>query len=110
MFSLCRQRIPDCSALRRACHSAGFTLSEIVIALAILGAMASGVYVGFNSINTFAVSTRLYSEANTAAQNQIDLILSKEPFDVNAAYVSTTFNPCLHKIPAELMTPAELDL
>ncbi|HEV2805051.1 MAG TPA: prepilin-type N-terminal cleavage/methylation domain-containing protein [Chthoniobacterales bacterium] len=89
---------------------AGFTLVEIVIALAVLGTMAAGVYLGFNSINTYAVSTRLYSEALTAAQNQIDLILSKEPFDTTAAYVSGTFNPCLHKIPVELLTPAELDL
>ena len=97
------------SALRAAKRRAAFTLSEIVIALAILGAMSSGVYVGFNSINTYAVSSRLYSEALTAAQNEIDLVLSKAPFDVNAAYVSGTFNPALGKIPAELMTTTELD-
>ena len=109
MFSLRRQRTQDRSALRRICASAGFTLSEIVIALAILGTMASGVYLGFNSINAFAVSSRLYSEALTASQNQIDLTLSREPFDVNAAYISGTFNPCLNKVPVELMTTAELD-
>ena len=88
---------------------AAFTLSEIVVALAVLGTMASGVYVGFNSINTYAVSSRLYSEALTAAQNQVDLILSKAPFDVSGAYVSGSFNPALGKVPAELMTTAELD-
>src|ERR1041384_4827526 len=93
------------SALRAAKRRAAFTLSEIVIALAILGAMSSGVYVGFNSINTYAVSSRLYSEALTAPQTEIDLLLSKAPFDVNAAYVSGTLNPALGKIPAELMTP-----
>src|SRR2546421_10807318 len=66
---------------RPALLRAGFTLTEIVIALAVLGTMASGVYVGFNAVNTYAVSSRLYSEAQTAAQNQIDLVLSKEPFD-----------------------------
>jgi type II secretory pathway pseudopilin PulG len=88
------------------------TLIEIVIALAVLGTMAAGCYIGFNAINTYAVSSRLYSEAQTAAQNQIDLILSKDPFDSSAsgAYISGTFNPCLNKIPAELMTPAELDI
>ena len=86
-----------------------FTLSEVVISLAILGAMSSGVYIGFNSINTYAVTSRLYSEALTAAQNQIDLILSKAPFDVSAAYVSGSFNPALGKVPVELMTTAELD-
>ncbi|MCA1657968.1 MAG: type II secretion system GspH family protein, partial [Verrucomicrobiaceae bacterium] len=89
----------------------GFTLIEIVIALAVLGTMAAGCYIGFNAVNTYAVSTRLYSEAQTAAQNQIDLVLSKEPFDssTSGAYISGSFNPALNKIPAELMTVAELD-
>jgi prepilin-type N-terminal cleavage/methylation domain-containing protein len=87
----------------------GFTLVEIVIALAVLGVMAAGCYIGFNAINAYAVSSRLYSEAQTAAQNQIDLILSKEPFDVNGAYISGTFNPALNKVPAEVMTVAEID-
>jgi len=54
---------------------------EVVMALAVVGTMGAGAYVGFNSLNTYAISSRLYSEAQTAAQNQIDLILSKEPFD-----------------------------
>jgi prepilin-type N-terminal cleavage/methylation domain-containing protein len=88
---------------------AGFTLVEIVIALAVLGTMAAGVYVGFNAINAYAVSSRLYSEAQTAAQNQIDLILSREPFDIIAAKISGSFDPTLNKIPVELMTTTELD-
>src|SRR5438132_9588812 len=62
-------------------RAAGFTLAEVVMALAVIGTMGAGAYVGFNSLNSYAVSSRLYSEAQTAAQNQIDLILSKEPFD-----------------------------
>jgi prepilin-type N-terminal cleavage/methylation domain-containing protein len=58
-----------------------FTLMEVVMALAVVGTMGAGAYVGFNSLNTYAISSRLYTEAQTAAQNQIDLILSKEPFD-----------------------------
>jgi prepilin-type N-terminal cleavage/methylation domain-containing protein len=88
---------------------AGFTLLEIVIALAVLGVAAAGCYIGFNAINTYAVTSRLYSEAQTAAQNQVDLILSKEPFDISSAYVSGSFNPVLGKIPIEVMTIAELD-
>ena len=87
-----------------------FTLVEIVIALAVLGTMASGVYIGFNSINAYSVSSRLYSEALVSAQNQIDLILSRGPFDVKAAYISGSFNPALNKIPIELMTVSEIDL
>jgi prepilin-type N-terminal cleavage/methylation domain-containing protein len=90
----------------------GFTLVEIVIALAVLGVMSAGVYLGFNGVNTYAVSSRLYSEAQTAAQNQIDLVLSREPFDcsTSGAYISGLFDPSLNKIPVELMTIAELDI
>jgi prepilin-type N-terminal cleavage/methylation domain-containing protein len=90
-------------------RGAAFTLIEIVIALAVLGVMAAGVYLGFNAVNTYAVSSRLYSEAQTAAQNQVDLILSREPFDVKAAYVTGSFDPTTNKIPIELMTTAEID-
>ena len=61
------------------------------MALAVLGTMSAGCYVGFNSINAYAISSRLYSEALTGAQNQIDQILSKGPFD-----------PVNNKIPAVL--------
>jgi prepilin-type N-terminal cleavage/methylation domain-containing protein len=59
----------------------GFTLVEVVVALAVIGTMAAGCYGGFHSLNTYAISSRLYSEAQSVAQNQIDLILSKGPFD-----------------------------
>lgn len=108
MLSLSRQFRPH-RCIPRVPPRAGFTLIEIVIALAVLGTMASGVYLGFNGINTYAVSSRLYSEAQTAAQNQIDLVLSKDPFDVTAAYISGTFNPNLNRVPIELMTVAEVD-
>ena len=88
---------------------AGFTLIEIVIALAVLGTMAAGCYIGFNAINSYAVSSRLYSEALSATQNQIDLVLSREPFDVAGAYPLGVFDPCQNKVPVELMTVAELD-
>jgi prepilin-type N-terminal cleavage/methylation domain-containing protein len=109
MMSLSRQFKPHRSRLRPALVRGAFTLIEVVIALAVLGVMASGVYLGFNSINTFAVSSRLYSEAQTAAQNQIDLILSREPFDIKNAYITGTFDPSTNQIPIELMTTAEID-
>lgn len=88
---------------------AGFTLLEIFISLAVIGTMSGGCYIGFNAINTYAVSSRLYTEALTAAQNQTDLILSKEPFDVMGAYITGSFAPAANKVPIELMTIAELD-
>src|SRR5256885_3755936 len=63
---------------------AAFTLAEVTMALAVIGTMGAGCYVGFNSLNQYAVSSRLYTEAQTCAQNQIDLILSKGPFDPTA--------------------------
>ena len=84
-----------------------FTLMEVVMALAVIGTMGAGAYVGFNSLNTYAVSSRLYSEAQTAAQNQIDLILSKEPFDPTKSKIpsvltvgtTTTPNVFIYKDP-----------
>jgi prepilin-type N-terminal cleavage/methylation domain-containing protein len=78
---------------------AGFTLVEIFIALAVLGTMSAGAYIGFNAINAYAVSSRLYSEAQAVAQNQIDLVLSKEPFDPTSLD-PVTLQP--NKIPAVL--------
>ena len=95
-----RQSGPD-PYFSQAWHArAAFTLVEIVIALAVLGTMSAAAYIGFNAVNTYAVTSRLYSEAQTAAQNQIDLILSKEPFDIMVTP---------KKVPLELMTTAEID-
>ena len=91
MLSLSRQFRPN--RCRRPVPQAAFTLVEIVIALAVLGTMAAGCYIGFNAVNEYSVSSRLYTEAQSVCQNQIDLILSKEPFDV-------TTNP--QKIPSVL--------
>jgi prepilin-type N-terminal cleavage/methylation domain-containing protein len=79
---------------------AAFTLSEIVIALAVLGTMSGGAYVGFSAVNAYAVTSRLYSEAQAVAQNQIDLILSRGPFNI-------TSTP--NRVPIELMTTTELN-
>lgn len=59
------------------------------MALAVVGTMGAGAYVGFNSLNTYAISSRLYTEAQTAAQNQIDLILAKGPFDPTRSKIPT---------------------
>jgi prepilin-type N-terminal cleavage/methylation domain-containing protein len=84
--------------LPRATSSA-FTLVEIVISLAVIGTLAGSCFIGFSAVNAYAVGSRLYSEAQAAGQNQIDLVLAREPFDV----MSTP-----KKIPLELMTPPEL--
>jgi prepilin-type N-terminal cleavage/methylation domain-containing protein len=73
----------------RKAKDAAFTLMEVVMALAVIGTMGAGAYVGFNSLNTYAINSRLYTEAQTCAQNQIDLILSKEPFDPTKSKIPT---------------------
>ena len=55
-------------------------MTEVIISLAIIGAMSSSCFLGFNAINKYSVTSRLYREAQAAAQNQIDLILSRAPF------------------------------
>lgn len=62
----------------------GFTLIEVFVGLAVLGTMSAGAYIGFNEVNAYSVSSRLYSEAQAVAQNQIDLILSKGPFNITS--------------------------
>jgi prepilin-type N-terminal cleavage/methylation domain-containing protein len=70
-----------------------FSLVEVLIALTVLGTMSSGAFLAFNTINAYSVTSRLYTEAQAVAQNQVDLILAKGPFDL-------TTTP--QKIPAEL--------
>jgi prepilin-type N-terminal cleavage/methylation domain-containing protein len=91
MLSLSHQSKSPLGKRRSARQRAAFSLMEVVMALAVLGTLGAGCFLGFNSLNAFAVSSRLYTEAQTAAQNQIDLILSKEPFD-----------PGSNKVPAVL--------
>ena len=79
---------------------AGFTLAEVLVALGTLGVMSGGAFVGFNTVNAYSVSSRLYSEAQAVAHNQIDILLSKGPFNI-------TSTP--YRVPLELMTLAELD-
>lgn len=100
MVSLCRNSTRRTSSGVSLFLQGAFTLIEMFIALAVLGTTTGGAYIGFNAVNTYAVSTRLYSEAQAAAQNQIDLVLSKAPFDV-------MISP--KKVPLELQTTAELD-
>ena len=97
MLSPSRQSRPA-RCIHRA-KSTAFTLIEIVISLAVIGTLAGSCYIGFNAINAYGVGSRLYSEAQAAAQNQIDLVLAREPFDLMVTP---------KKIPLELMTAAEI--
>jgi prepilin-type N-terminal cleavage/methylation domain-containing protein len=55
---------------------AGFTLVEVLVATALLGLLAGSAIWALAQANNYASIARLYTGAETAAQNQIDLILT----------------------------------
>jgi prepilin-type N-terminal cleavage/methylation domain-containing protein len=65
----------------------GFTLIEILIACALIGVMAACTFWSFSQLNGFAVSSRLYTTAQAVAQNAVDEILTKGPFNPDAGLV-----------------------
>lgn len=61
--------------------TAGFTLVEIMAGITMLGLVAGSILYGLNQLNHYATVNRLYTAAQTLAQNQIDLILTMGPYD-----------------------------
>jgi prepilin-type N-terminal cleavage/methylation domain-containing protein len=59
----------------------GFTLVEVLIATALLGLMAGSSIWALTQANNYASIARLYTGAETAAQNQIDFLLTDGPFN-----------------------------
>ncbi len=59
----------------------GFTLVEVLISTALLGLLAGSAIWALAQANNYASITRLYTGAQTAAQNQIDTILTEGPFN-----------------------------
>jgi prepilin-type N-terminal cleavage/methylation domain-containing protein len=76
-----------------------FTLIELLVATALLGLLAGSAIWGLTLANNYASIARLYTGAETAAQNQIDLILTESPFNPQA-------NPPQVPIPLTLGTSA----
>jgi prepilin-type N-terminal cleavage/methylation domain-containing protein len=62
----------------------GFTLLEMLVATALLGLLAGSSIWALTQANNYASIARLYTGAETAAQNQIDLILTESPFNPQA--------------------------
>jgi type II secretory pathway pseudopilin PulG len=69
----------------------GFTIVEALIVMAGIMLISAPTYWAFTQMNTFAMSSRLYTTANAVAQNAIDQILSEGPFD-----------PSQNRVPPEL--------
>jgi prepilin-type N-terminal cleavage/methylation domain-containing protein len=61
--------------------SSGFTLAEVLIAMAILGLTAGSTISSLVRMNHNAALSRLRTGAGTIAQSQIDLVLSEMPFN-----------------------------
>ncbi len=61
--------------------NSGFTLIELLVATALLGLLAGSAIWALTQANNYASIARLYTGAETAAQNQIDLILTESPFN-----------------------------
>ena len=82
MLFMRRIRIPfQATSQRVSGHLDAFTLTEVLVALAMIGLMASSALWALVMINSNAAIARLYTGAMTTAQSQIDLILSDTPFD-----------------------------
>ena len=59
----------------------GFTIVEVMVAVTLLGLLAGGALWTLAQANNYASIARLYTGAETAAQNQIDYLLSDSPFN-----------------------------
>jgi prepilin-type N-terminal cleavage/methylation domain-containing protein len=59
----------------------GFTLVETLVAVALLGLVASAALWTLTQTNKYSALSRFYTGARIAAQGQIDLVMSKGPFN-----------------------------
>ena len=73
---------------RRLCQ--GFTLVEILVATTLLGLLAAGSLWALAQANNYASIARLYTGAETAAQNRIDYLLADSPFNPQSNEFGTT--------------------
>jgi len=88
ILSSCR-RLPGSRSEKRG----GFTLVEVLAATALLGLCGGSVLWGLTMLQKHATMNRLYTQAQTICQNQIDRVLTNGPY-----------NPTLSQTPPELIT------
>jgi type II secretory pathway pseudopilin PulG len=58
-----------------------FTLVETLIGIGMLVLLGAGSFWTMNAMNVYATGARLYSEAIAKAEQQVDAVLTKGPFD-----------------------------
>jgi len=61
-----------------------FTLVETLVGVGMLALLGAGSFWTMNAMNVYATGARLQSEAIAKAEQQIDAILTKGPFDPTA--------------------------
>jgi type II secretory pathway pseudopilin PulG len=71
----------------------GFTLAEVAVATGLLGLAGAVVLWGLTMLHTHSTINRLYTQAQTLCQNQVDRVLTNGPY-----------NPVLGQTPPELTT------
>jgi type II secretory pathway pseudopilin PulG len=84
MMSPSRHFIGNNCILARFIGQASFTLVETLIGVSMVALLGAGSFWTMTTMNVYATSARLYSEATAKAEQQIDAILTKGPFDPSA--------------------------
>ena len=68
------------AAYIRWCHAAGFTLVEVLCSLALLTLVVTTSIWALSQMNSTATANRIYTCAETLAQNEIDAFLTATPY------------------------------
>jgi prepilin-type N-terminal cleavage/methylation domain-containing protein len=76
--------------LKNSKSRTGYTLVEVLVATALLGLVAGGAIWALTQANNYASISRLYTGAETAAQNQIDYLLTDGPFNPQSNELGST--------------------
>src|SRR5881296_2367366 len=85
------------NVISHGCRSAraGFTLVETLVGLGMLALLGAGSFWTMNAMNVYATGARLHSEAIAKAEQQVDAVLTKGPFDpaANPQLIPTVLTP-----------------
>jgi prepilin-type N-terminal cleavage/methylation domain-containing protein len=68
-----------------ACRRSAFTLTEILVAMTLIGLVATGSFWALITSNRQAGASRLFTTAQAIAQNEIELIETDGPFNPQAS-------------------------
>ncbi len=79
--------------IKKKVFQRAFTLVEVLVATAVLGVLAGSSIWALVQANNYASIARLYTGAMTAAQNQIDVVMTDGPF--NPQYTPPQAPPAL---------------